>query len=200
MKILIVTTFIFCLFNYNSWSQELKVSSGYGYATVETKVSKGITTNKNLMVGGEFDIRPNLKFTTGIIHNLLTGNRNDAASSSTFKSDYFIIVPISIKLYVPLTTKSKAFAEFGFYPSYYFLEKSEYFVNGNKHIIKESNIGYNFGAHANIGVKTDINAKWAYDISIGGQEDVLFSYNKEAKKIDANRWALNFSLYKKRIK
>ena len=179
-----------------SWSQELKISVGYGYATIESTTSKQNSVNKNILVGAEFKLTSHLIFTAGILYNLISTNQNSSLTSSKFDSHYFFLVPISAKLFTPISNKTNIFIEIGGYPGYNYLRKSEIFINANKSVEKTKDLGYCFGGHLNLGVKNTLSSKYSFDISIGNQTDFFFSNHRKSDKLDANRITLNFSLYR----
>lgn len=193
----ITITFLLTFIIGISWSQDLKLNIGYGFATTENNFSKYNSVVSNRSLGLEFNLKKNIALSTGINFITQTGNSIKSVNFVEFKSDNFLSIPFAIKLYTPIIKEIKAFAEIGGYGSYHYLNKNEVFQNGNKSIIKSKNLGYSFGAHVSFGVRNTINSAWSYELFVNGQEDLFFSYKSSNNKVENNRVSFNFSLYRK---
>lgn len=180
-----------------SWSQELKLNIGYGFATTESSSFKYNAVLNNKAIGVDFTLRKNIAFSTGLIHNTITGNSIKSNNIAIFRNDYFLLLPVTIKFYTPIVKDLKAFAEIGGYSAYHYLNRNEVFQNNTKSIIKTRNLGFTFGAHVNFGIKNKINSAWSYELFVNGQEDLFFSYNTSNNKVENDRFSLNLALYRK---
>lgn len=177
--------------------QDINIGLGYGYAISESPSGKNICANENITIGTEIPLRKNLAFSFCTFLNRLSCNNSDInLIGNVFQSNRFLIISLGVKVYVPVTQKSRAFFELGIYPGWNFYRKEEIYINTLKTTNRRSNLGFIFGGNTCFGVTTQINRLWSFDVGLSGQQDLGNSFKNSVNNIKANRVALYFGLKK----
>ncbi len=177
-------------------SQELKLSTAYGFAVGKTNNSKNNFLAQNNSILIEINIGFRTALIAGFNYNKLSFS-NTSSIETVYVKNKFLMLPVGVKKYFRISKNSTLFIELSLYANKHLAVEKEVFINGTNSFYSNKNLGYSFGTYINWGLKTVIGSNWYFDIGLAQQKDYLFSYEKDKDKLETERNLLCFSFYKR---
>ncbi|MEO7922660.1 MAG: hypothetical protein ABIR30_03220 [Chitinophagaceae bacterium] len=191
-----LTLFLSCISSL-VFSQGLRVSMDYGFGIGEMEDAKRIVLHTGFRAGAEFSIgeRNYLSFMAG--SSVLRFNYSNGPGESIFNRKFFLMLPVSIKRYYPLSKRSSGFVEVGIYASFNLFDRKETRNSLGTTITRHNNPGKNGGGVLGLGFKTMITNRISFDVGLSGQKDFFDSYKQDQYRIRAEKTSLSFGFYRK---
>jgi len=192
------TTLVITLFFIIAgFSQELTVTTKYGYAIGEMPAIKKVMLYNGLDVTAGMKLKESIFFNTGIGGATLQFSYSDTSNSLVFNKKYFLTIPASLKKSYYLTKNSSVFIQLGVMNNFLVYDKKEMLRANNKKNVKSNIFGYNLGMLFNMGFRTKMaQNNWYISLLLGGHQDMLLVYKKTAEEIKVKSTALGISFTK----
>ena len=122
----------------------------------------------------EFNINENLALVSGIELLRVRADFNDASNNQFYLNNNSLNIPLSLQIQTQEINGVSFFGSLGIYASYLYNSKIEQISSDNE--IEENNLGFNFGAQINLGVKLKINEKFNFRLGLKSKSDLFESY------------------------
>ncbi len=195
MKPILLQLFYLC--PILGFSQEIKISSSIGYATVSTKSFKKNMLCTGVNIGYEFSSHKSLYLFASIGVSVLRYDFIDSNNMAVYNSKQFLNFAFSARKYFIMTSKDRSFIELGLVGDHFIYDRKE-LNNGSVHEIeKQANLGYNAGILFAVGYKKMITTSLSFELALYGLNDYFSWYKNETNRIKANKRMFSLSFYKK---
>ncbi|MBT0608859.1 outer membrane beta-barrel protein [Aequorivita echinoideorum] len=153
------------------------VNSYFGTVTIEAEDSFKVNGNvAGGTVGREFILNENFSLLTGIEH-LRSWTDFQNQNQQIFLKNNYIKIPINFKLGYLFSEKTSAFAEVGVYGGYLYTSKVE--IISENFEDREKGLGFNFGLHAGVGIKHQLNEYFSMSLGFISQGDFATTFDDD---------------------
>jgi hypothetical protein len=195
-KTLMATVIFLFLFSF-SYSQEVKFTGTLaGFGWVKTSHSKRIALIGYYDFTYEKQFMDSWAWRVGLGASHVQYEGSTDVSIEYFREKSFLILPVLVRKYYPLSRQSVTYVETGIINKYEVTDKIDY-DSDIKADEKFKSGGYIADMSVSVGFKTRLANGVAIDIGFGGQRNLFASYKRTENKIKLSATLLSLSISKK---
>lgn len=158
-------------------SGEWFVDTYFGTVTLEAEDSFKVNGNvTGGTIGREFILNENFSLLSGLEH-LRTRADFQNQNQQVFLNNNYIRIPINLKYGYLFSEKTSVYVEGGIYGGYLYTSKFE--IIAENFDDKERGLGFNFGLHAGVGIKHQLNEYFNMSLGFISQGDFATSFEND---------------------
>ena len=180
-------------------AQSLSFFGGYGYTITGNEFSKQTGVSRIVGLNRE-GLIPFSTFTynIGLTYNRNYYSKQNLSGNSSFITDKFLLIPISLIKNLQLNQKNSIYIELGLGFNYHFLQIEETVLANSPITYKQKNLGIGLGTLFNFGYKSQITEKLMLHAGLKNLEinNIFSNYKNDLQKIKASNILLEFGFSK----
>lgn len=155
----------------------------FGFGTL--KADNLFKVNANIQsgfIGKEFILGKKYSLVTGLDFYDVNADFTDASNQQLFIKNRYLSIPVSIRLFTPISEKVNFYVDLGFYGSHIFRSEIDNESAGIE--ITDKGAGFAFGLLANFGARFEINKQNAIYAGFGSRNDLFDSFTSSQQNFE----------------